>query len=111
MWAFLSSEVRLTWEEMVEVVVLFGGDEGNLFLVIVASMLGCFHLCWPLQLLRLLLLLSLGKELRTSGLWEEKLLFGFESWRDSTSRALNFNGLREIKRWRLREGRREEKER
>lgn len=49
--------------------------------------------------------------MRTSGLWEEKLLFGFESWRDSTSLALNFNGLREIKRCRLREGRREERKR
>lgn len=28
---------------MVELVLLFEEDDGNLFLVIVASMLGCFH--------------------------------------------------------------------
>jgi len=84
---------------------VFGEDDGDLFLVTVASMFGpSFHLCWPLMLL------SSGKELRTTGLWGKKLPIGSESMESPPPLAINFNGMRERKRWRLgseREKRRE----
>jgi len=61
-----------------------------------------------------MVLLSSGKELRTTGLWGKKLPIGSESMESPPPLAINFNGNeRERKRWRLgsERERREEKER
>lgn len=81
-------------EVEVEVGLVFGEDDGDLFLLTVASMLGgSFHFCWPVLLLQ-----SSGKELRTTGLWGKKLPIGSESMESPPPLAINFNGTRERER-------------
>ena len=75
------------------VVLVLEVDDGELFLLTVASMfVPSFHLCcWRLLLLSLL---SSGKEFKTIGSWGRKLPIGSESMESSPPLAINFNGMR-----------------